>query len=135
MQHIIMDHPHTVIVAAAALCIHQLLTTQMVIFDDVPTASEARATKRHRHELTSYKRILSSCHILLSSQLITMSIHYVYSLYVHNKINIKINQKWGIIGTANLEYACLTDLSHRQCTARMLYGKFHSNHGYCVCSL
>ncbi len=32
-----------VIVAAAALCIHQLLATYIIIFDDVPTASEARA--------------------------------------------------------------------------------------------
>ena len=32
-----------VIVAAAALCIQQLLAAYMIIFDDVPTASEARA--------------------------------------------------------------------------------------------
>jgi hypothetical protein len=31
----------------------------MVIFDDVPTASEARAAKKHIRELTSYKINLS----------------------------------------------------------------------------
>jgi hypothetical protein len=49
-----MDHPHKVIVTATALCIHQLLAAYIIIFDDVWTASEAKAAKRHRHELTSY---------------------------------------------------------------------------------
>jgi hypothetical protein len=48
-----------VIVAAVALCIHQLLAAFTIIFDDVPTESEARAAKTCRHELTSYKRNLS----------------------------------------------------------------------------
>jgi len=48
-----------VIIAAAALCIHQLLVACMAIFDDVSTPSEARATKKHKCELTSYKRNLS----------------------------------------------------------------------------
>jgi hypothetical protein len=59
MQRIKMDHSQLVIVAAAALCNHQLLAACMTIFDDVPTSSEARATKTRRHELTSYKRNLS----------------------------------------------------------------------------
>jgi hypothetical protein len=36
-----MDHPHTVRVAAEALCIHSLLAAYMIIYDNVPTASEA----------------------------------------------------------------------------------------------
>jgi hypothetical protein len=52
-----MDHPHMVIVDAAALCIHQLLAAYLIIFDDVPTASKARV-KRHKHKLTPYKRNL-----------------------------------------------------------------------------
>jgi len=47
------------LVAAAAICIHQLLVSYYIIFDDVPTASEARAAKRRKRELTSYKRNLS----------------------------------------------------------------------------
>jgi len=47
------------LVAAAAICIHQLLVSYYIIFDVVPTASEARAAKRRKHELTSYKRNLS----------------------------------------------------------------------------
>jgi hypothetical protein len=57
-----MDHPQMVTVAAAALCIHQLLAAFTIIFDDVPTVSEARearAVKRYKHELTYYKRNLS----------------------------------------------------------------------------
>jgi len=53
-----MDHPHMVIVDAAALCIHQLLAAYLIIFDDVPTASKARVAKRHKHKLTPYKRNL-----------------------------------------------------------------------------
>jgi hypothetical protein len=29
----------------------------LIIFDDVPSASEAHAAKRHKHELTPYKKI------------------------------------------------------------------------------
>lgn len=57
--HIKMDYPYMVIVAAAALCIYQLLAACMVIFENDPTASEAIAAKRHRHELTPYKRNFS----------------------------------------------------------------------------
>ncbi len=48
-----------VVVAAAAICIQQLLAAYMIIFDDVPTASEARAAKKRKRELTPYKRNLS----------------------------------------------------------------------------
>jgi hypothetical protein len=42
-----MGHPHMVIIAtAAALCIHQLFAVYII------TASEARAAKKHKHELT-----------------------------------------------------------------------------------
>jgi len=34
------------VVAAAAICIHQLLVAYFIIFDDVPAASEARLEKR-----------------------------------------------------------------------------------------
>jgi hypothetical protein len=54
-----MDEHHRMLVAAAAICIHQLLVSYFIIFDDVPTASEARAAKRHMYELTPYKRNLS----------------------------------------------------------------------------
>ena len=54
-----MDEHHRMLVAAAAICIHQLLVSYYIIFDDVPTASEARAAKRRKRELTSYKRNLS----------------------------------------------------------------------------
>jgi hypothetical protein len=54
-----MDDHHKMLVAVAANCIHQLLVSYFTIFDDVPTASEARAAKRHKRELTSYKRYLS----------------------------------------------------------------------------
>jgi hypothetical protein len=54
-----MDHQYMVVVAAAAICIQQLLAAYMIIFDDVPTASEARATKKRKHELIPYKRNLS----------------------------------------------------------------------------
>jgi len=35
-----MDEHHRMLVAAAAICIHQLLVSYNIIFDDVPTASE-----------------------------------------------------------------------------------------------
>jgi hypothetical protein len=54
-----MDEHHMMLVAVAAICIHQLLVSYYIIFDDVPTASEARTAKRHKRELTPYKRILS----------------------------------------------------------------------------
>jgi len=54
-----MDEHHRMLVAAAAMCIHQLLVSYIIIFDDVPTASEAQAAKRHKRELTPYKRNLS----------------------------------------------------------------------------
>jgi hypothetical protein len=54
-----MDEHHRMLVLAAAICIHQLLVSYFIIFDDVPTASEAHAVKRHKHELTPYKRNLS----------------------------------------------------------------------------
>jgi hypothetical protein len=44
-----MDHLHMVIVAAAALCIHQLPVAYLIIIDDVPAASEARAAKKNKH--------------------------------------------------------------------------------------
>ncbi len=47
------------LVAAAAICIHQLLLSFVIIFDDVPTAYEAQAAKWHKRELTPYKRNLS----------------------------------------------------------------------------
>jgi len=47
------------LVAAAAICIHQLLVSYFIIFDDVPTASEALAAKRHKYELTPNERSLS----------------------------------------------------------------------------
>jgi len=34
----------------------------------------------------------------------------------------------GAIRKADPEYVCLTDSGPRQCTSRMIYGKFHSNH-------
>jgi len=54
-----MDHQYTVVVAAAAICIQQLLAAYMIIFGDVPTASEARAAKKRKRELTPYKRNIS----------------------------------------------------------------------------
>jgi hypothetical protein len=54
-----MDEHHRMLVAAAAICIHQLLVSYFIIFDDVPTASEARAANRCKPELTPYKRNLS----------------------------------------------------------------------------
>jgi len=54
-----MDHQYMVVVAAAAICIQQLLVAYLIIFDDVPTASEARAAKKHKCEPTPYKRNLS----------------------------------------------------------------------------
>ncbi len=54
-----MDESHRMLVAAAAICIHQLLLSFVIIFDDVPMAYEARAVKRRKHELTPYKRNLS----------------------------------------------------------------------------
>jgi hypothetical protein len=54
-----MDYHYMVVVAAAAICIQQLLAAYMIIFDDIPTATEARAAKKHKHELTPYKRNLS----------------------------------------------------------------------------
>jgi hypothetical protein len=54
-----MDHQYMVVVAAAAICIQQLLAAYLIIFDDVPTASEARAAKKRKCELTPYKRNLS----------------------------------------------------------------------------
>jgi hypothetical protein len=47
------------LVAVAAICIHQLLVSYFIIFDDVPTASEAHAANRRNRELTPYKRNLS----------------------------------------------------------------------------
>ena len=40
-----------VVVAAAAICIQQLLASYLIVFDDVPTASEARAAKKRKREL------------------------------------------------------------------------------------
>jgi hypothetical protein len=54
-----MDEHHKMLVAAAAICIHQLLVSYFNIFDDVPTASEAHAAKRRKREHTPYKRNLS----------------------------------------------------------------------------
>jgi hypothetical protein len=54
-----MDHPHRMLVAVAAICIHQLLVAYFIIFDDVPIASEAKAVKRHKHELNPYIRNIS----------------------------------------------------------------------------
>jgi len=54
-----IDEHHKMLLVVAAICIHQLLVSHFIIFDDVPTASEARTTKRHKRELTPYKRNLS----------------------------------------------------------------------------
>ena len=54
-----MDEHHRMLIAAAAICIHQLLVSYYIIFDDVPTASEARVAKKRKRELTPYKRNLS----------------------------------------------------------------------------
>jgi hypothetical protein len=64
-----MDYPHMVIVAVAALCIHQLLAAFMAIFDDVPTAHEARAAKSCKHKLTPYKRNLSVTYAWLTTNI------------------------------------------------------------------
>jgi hypothetical protein len=45
------------LVAAAAICIHQFLVAYFIIFDDVTTASEAQAAKRRKHELHLVKEI------------------------------------------------------------------------------
>jgi hypothetical protein len=45
------------IVAAAALCIHQLLAAYFIIFDDIPMTSVARAAEKHK--LIPYKRNLT----------------------------------------------------------------------------
>jgi hypothetical protein len=50
---------YRILVATAAVCNHQLLVTYFIIFDDIPTASEARVAKRHKNELTTNKRNLS----------------------------------------------------------------------------
>jgi len=57
-----MDHQYMVVVAAAAICIEQLLAAYMIICDDVPTASESRAAKKRKRELSPYKRNLSVVH-------------------------------------------------------------------------
>jgi hypothetical protein len=36
-----MDDHHGMLVAAAAICVHQLIVSFFIIFDDVPTGSEA----------------------------------------------------------------------------------------------
>jgi hypothetical protein len=54
-----MDEHHRMLIAAAAICIHRLLVSYYIIFDDVPTASEACAAKKRKRELTPYKRNLS----------------------------------------------------------------------------
>ncbi len=46
-----MDHHRKVLVVAAALCIHQLLAAFIIIFDDVPIASETRAAKNYKSKL------------------------------------------------------------------------------------
>jgi hypothetical protein len=45
------------LVAAAAICIHQFLVAYFIILDDVTTASEAQAAKRRKHELHLVKEI------------------------------------------------------------------------------
>jgi hypothetical protein len=71
------------LVAAAAICIHQLILAYFIIFDHVPTASEARATKRHKHELTPYKRNL----LLTYAWLTTTLEHVSYLEHILQDIN------------------------------------------------
>jgi hypothetical protein len=64
-----MDHYYMIVVAAAAICIQHLLAAYMIILDDVPTASEARAAKKHKCELTPYKKNLSVTYDTTTSEL------------------------------------------------------------------
>jgi hypothetical protein len=53
-----MDESHRMLVAAAAICIHQLLLSFVIFFDDVPTAYEARAAKRHKDNSNTLGRLI-----------------------------------------------------------------------------
>ena len=54
-----MDERDHVIVVAATICIHQLITAFTIVFDDVKTKSEERIRKKELREITPYKRNLS----------------------------------------------------------------------------
>jgi hypothetical protein len=45
-----MDNCHTVIFAAAVVCIHQLLAAYTILFDDIPTKAEVMSAKKHARE-------------------------------------------------------------------------------------
>jgi hypothetical protein len=87
MPCIKMDHPHMVIAAAAAFCMHQLLAAYMVIFDDVPTASEARVAKSHKCKLTPFKRNLSVTYAWLTTNL-------EHASHLECILKILISLKW-----------------------------------------
>jgi hypothetical protein len=64
-----MDDQHRMLVAVAAICIHHLIVSYFVFFDDVPTTSEAHVAKRHKLELTPYKCNLSVTYVQLTTNL------------------------------------------------------------------
>jgi len=64
-----MDHHYMILVAAAAICMQQLLAAYMIKFDGVPATSKARAAKKNKHELTPCKRNLSVTYDTLTTEL------------------------------------------------------------------
>ena len=52
-----MDESHRMLVAAAAICIHQLLLSFVIFFDE-PTAYEAQAAKRRKDNSNTLGRLI-----------------------------------------------------------------------------
>ena len=69
-----MDESHRMLVAAAAICIHWLLLSFVIIFDDVPMAYETRAAKRCKRELRHTKE---TCQWNMVRQQPTLSMFHI----------------------------------------------------------
>jgi hypothetical protein len=49
-----------IVVLACVAAVHQLITANSILFDDVPTVREKRLLKKNQRELTPYKRNVSA---------------------------------------------------------------------------
>jgi hypothetical protein len=78
---------HNLIVAATAAT-QQLFSSFLIIFHDVPTKYDKKASKKHLRELTPYKR-----NVIYSEKMLLLAIHAAVRL--HNYI----------LSTENLSYA------------------------------
>jgi hypothetical protein len=57
-----MDYDDVILISllACVAAVYQIITAYTILFDDVPTTRERRLLKKHKRELTPYKRNVSA---------------------------------------------------------------------------